>query len=341
VHRLRSLGIRQIRGDLMLDKSAFDAQAGAGGSLDGNELRPYNVSPDALLVNFKTVSFEFIPDPAARVARVIATPSLSGMKVPASVPLGAGPCGDWHEKLRGEFADPWAPAFAGRYPLECGLQTWHVSLLDHSQFTAAAFRSLWESSGGSWTGKVREGRTPADARPILTHESPPLSEVVREINKFSNNVMARQLFLALGNGGTDSGANPARSVRALTGWLQRENLAMPELVLENGCGLSRHERISAASLARLLQHAYQGARMPEFMASLPVAGLDGTMKHRSAASGSAYVKTGMLEGVRALAGYVRADTGHRYVVVAIINHANAEGAAGALDALLQWVQEHG
>jgi serine-type D-Ala-D-Ala carboxypeptidase/endopeptidase (penicillin-binding protein 4) len=341
VQRLRSIGIRQIRGDLVLDKSAFDAQAGAGGSLDGNELRPYNVAPDALLVNFKTVSFEFVPDPAARVARVIATPALAGMKVPATVPISAGACGDWHEKLRGDFSHPWVPSFAGRFPLECGPQTWHVSLLDHSQFTAAAFRSLWEAGGGSWTGKVREAPVPAEARLLVWQDSPPLAEVVRDINKFSNNVMSRQLFLTLGTGGTEPGANAARSIRALTNWLQREDLAMPELVLENGCGLSRHERISAASLSRLLRHAYAGARMPEFMASLPVAGLDGTMKHRMAASGSAYVKTGLLDGVRALAGYVLADSGHRYVVVAIVNHANADSATAALDALLQWVQERG
>jgi serine-type D-Ala-D-Ala carboxypeptidase/endopeptidase (penicillin-binding protein 4) len=186
---------------------------------------------------------------------------------------------------------------------------------------------------------VREAPVPAEARLLVWQDSPPLAEVVRDINKFSNNVMARQLFLTLGTGGTEPGANAARSIRALTNWLQREDLAMPELVLENGCGLSRHERISAASLSRLLRHAYAGARMPEFMASLPVAGLDGTMKHRMAASGSAYVKTGLLDGVRALAGYVLADSGHRYVVVAIVNHANADSATAALDALLQWVQE--
>jgi len=341
VHRLRGLGLRQIRGDLVLDKSAFDAPAGSGASLDGNELRPYNVTPDALLVNFKTVSFEFLPDPAARLARVIATPTLAGMQLAGTVPLATGACGDWHEKLRADFRDPWHPKFAGRFALDCGPQTWHVSLLDHSQYVGAAFRALWEGSGGSWTGHVREGRVPSEAQLLLSQDSPPLSDVVREINKFSNNVMARQLFLALGTGGREPGASVARSVQAVTAWLGREQLSMPELVLENGCGLSRHERISANSLARLLRHAYAGPRMPEFIASLPVAGLDGTMKNRAAASGNAYVKTGLLDGVRALAGYVLADSGHRYVVVAIVNHANAEGATGVLDTLLEWVRLNG
>jgi serine-type D-Ala-D-Ala carboxypeptidase/endopeptidase (penicillin-binding protein 4) len=341
VHRIRGLGLRQIHGDLVLDKSAFDPRAAEGGSLDGNDLRPYNVAPDALLVNFKTLSLEFVPDPAASVARIIATPTLAGVRLPTSVPLVNGPCGDWRERLKADFSDPQAPKFGGRYPTECPEQTWHVSLLDHTQFVAAAFRALWEASGGTWSGHAREGRTPPGAAELLVHESPPLSDVVRDINKFSNNVMARQVFLTLGAPDQDQGASPARSMQAVSAWLAHAGLAMPELVLENGCGLSRRERISADSLARLLRHAYAGPRMPEFAASLPVAGMDGTMKNRNAAAGSAYVKTGLLDGVRALAGYVLSGSGRRYVVVAIVNHPNAEQATAALDALLNWVQERG
>jgi serine-type D-Ala-D-Ala carboxypeptidase/endopeptidase (penicillin-binding protein 4) len=341
VHRLRGLGLHQLNGNLVLDKSAFEPGVETGSSLDGNDLRPYNVPPDALLVNFKTVTLEFVPDTASNLARIVATPTLAGVKLPASVPLSGGACGDWRERLKADFSDPWAPKFAGHYPRECAEQSWHVSLLDHTQFVGAAFRALWEGSGGSWNGHVRDGRTPPGAVELLTQESPPLAEIVRDINKFSNNVMARQVFLTLGAPEPGERASPERSVQAVTGWLSRAGLAMPELVLENGCGLSRHERISAESLARLLEHAYASPRMPEFVASLPVAGLDGTMKNRNAATGSAYVKTGLLEGVRAVAGYVLAASGHHYVVVAIVNHANADAATGALDALLSWVQEKG
>jgi D-alanyl-D-alanine carboxypeptidase/D-alanyl-D-alanine-endopeptidase (penicillin-binding protein 4) len=341
VHRLRGLGLRQIHGNLVLDKSAFEPDVASGASLDGNDLRPYNVAPDALLVNFKTLSLDFVPDPAASVARIIATPTLAGVRLPASVPLAHGPCGDWRERLKPDFSNPWAPRFTGPYSLECAEQTWHVSVLDHTHFVSAAFRALWEAAGGTWTGHVLEARVPPGARELLVHESPPLSEIVRDINKFSNNVMARQVFLTLGAPDPGRSASPERSAQAVSAWLAQTGLPMPELVLENGCGLSRRERISADSLARLLRHAYAGPRMPEFVASLPVAGLDGTMKKRNAASGSAYVKTGLLEGVRALAGYVLSASGHRYVVVAIVNHADADAATSALDALLNWVQEQG
>jgi D-alanyl-D-alanine carboxypeptidase/D-alanyl-D-alanine-endopeptidase (penicillin-binding protein 4) len=231
VHRLRGLGLRQLHGSLVLDKSAFESPPESEASLDHNALRPYNVAPDALLVNFKTLTLDFVPDPGASVARIIATPTLAGVKVPPSVPLVKGPCGDWHERLRADFSNPWDLRFAGHYSLECAEQSWHVSVLDHTQFVGAAFRALWEASGGSWTGHVHEGRTPAGAVELLAQDSPPLSEIVRDINKFSNNVMARQVFLTLGAPEPGQSASAARSVHAVTAWLSRTGLAMPELVL--------------------------------------------------------------------------------------------------------------
>jgi D-alanyl-D-alanine carboxypeptidase/D-alanyl-D-alanine-endopeptidase (penicillin-binding protein 4) len=168
-----------------------------------------------------------------------------------------------------------------------------------------------------------------------------LAEVIRDINKFSNNVMARQLFLTIGAEVSRQPGSAERATRAIRGWLASRGMDMPELVLDNGSGLSRIERISAASLARLLEHAYAGALMPEFVSSLPLVGVDGTMKQRNGASGSAHIKTGLLADVRAIAGYVLAASGRRYVVVGIINHPNARDAQPAHDALLQWVYQNG
>lgn len=116
---------------------------------------------------------------------------------------------------------------------------------------------------------------------------------------------------------------------------------MPELVIENGAGLSRVARVSAGSLARLLADAYASPVMPELMASLPMVGVDGTAAKRNGAAGAAHVKTGLLDDVRAIAGYVLAASGRRYVVVAIVNHERAGGSQAALDALLEWVHHAG
>jgi D-alanyl-D-alanine carboxypeptidase/D-alanyl-D-alanine-endopeptidase (penicillin-binding protein 4) len=191
---------------------------------------------------------------------------------------------------------------------------------------------------------VRDGPVPAEARPVGVLPSPTLAEVVRDINKFSNNVMARQLYLTLG---MEAGRRPASADdadAAIRSWLDARGLGVPELVLENGSGLSRRERISAEGLGRVLQAAWRSSVMPELMASLPVTATDGTMKKRlkqNGVAGHAHIKTGSLEGVRSIAGYVLDETGRRWIVVFFVNHAHAGGAQAAQDALLQWVYERG
>jgi len=162
---------------------------------------------------------------------------------------------------------------------------------------------------------------------------------VRDINKFSNNVMAQQLFLTLGL--QAQGAGTAQTARdAIGGWLRDTIGARAQgVVIENGSGLSRDTRISADALAALLQWAWTSPVMPEFIASLPILGQDGTLRTaRGAAAarlaGRAHLKTGSLQGVVAIAGYVLAPDRKRYVVVAIVNHPNAQAARPALDALL-------
>jgi D-alanyl-D-alanine carboxypeptidase/D-alanyl-D-alanine-endopeptidase (penicillin-binding protein 4) len=233
------------------------------------------------------------------------------------------------------------PQFRGAYPLSCGERVWHVNLLTPLQYAQSVFRAVWEASGGTWSGRARDGTVPADARRLAMHESRPLAEVIRDINKFSNNVMARQLFLTIGAAATGQPANTERARRALGDWLVSRGLDRREFVLENGAGLSRTERLTAAGLSRLLVAAYNSPLMPELMSSLPLVGVDGTMRKRSGAAGSAHIKTGLLADTRAIAGYVLAASGRRYAIVAFVNHPNAGASQGALDALLHWVYAEG
>lgn len=343
VQRLRALGVREIRGDLLLDRSAFESIAHDAGAFDGEILRPYNTGPDALLLNYKSVSFTFVPDAAGQQARVVALPPIAGMTAPAPVRAAEGACGDWRARLGGDFSDPLRPQFRGVFPLSCGERTWHVSLLAPTAYFDAAFRALWTGSGGSWRGKARDSALDKlpDARVLAQHESESLAEVIRHINKFSNNVMARQLFLTIGAEVSRQPATTARAQRAIGDWLLGRGLERQEFVLENGAGLSRIERLTPAGLARLLSGAYASPLMPEFMSSLPLSGVDGTMRKRSGAAGAAHVKTGLLSDARAVAGYVLAASGRRYVVVAIVNHPQAGATQGALDDLLNWVYVNG
>jgi serine-type D-Ala-D-Ala carboxypeptidase/endopeptidase (penicillin-binding protein 4) len=191
---------------------------------------------------------------------------------------------------------------------------------------------------------VRDGTVPAGARLLYAAESPPLSEVVRDINKFSNNVMARQVFLTLSAEKLALPANEQRSEDVIRAWLGGKGLSANELSLENGAGLSRSDRVSAATLGRLLIDAWHSPVMSELVASMPLVASDGTMRRRlrnAGIAGQAHVKTGSLAGVRALAGYVLARDGRRFAVVFFINHPNAAAGEAAQDALLRWVYDNG
>jgi len=341
LRNLRGRGLREIRGDVILDRSHFAPVRDV--PFDGEVYRPYNVLPDALLVNFKSLRFSFLPD--GDKVRLFVEPPLAGLEVLNSLKLADGPCPEgraFRDLVGAVFESKPKPraSFTGVYPLQCGEKDFNVALYAPEEYAAGMIRQLWAEMGGTWRGNAREGVVPAGARLIYTHESETLGETVRDINKFSNNVMARQLFLTLAAELVGTPALPESATRAIQQWLTLKNIRAPELVLENGSGLSRNERISAGNMAALLQAAWKSPVMPEFVSSLPVVAADGTMKKRmrgERVAGSAHIKTGLLNEARAIGGYVLDRNGRRHVVVMIINHPRAPDADAAMDALLAWV----
>ena len=345
VRALRARGLREIRGDLLLDRSYFEAIDADPSRFDAEPLRPYNVTPDALLVNFKAVRFTFSPSLERAIAQVIPEPKPLQMELSQSVRLVDGPCNDWRSRLKADIqstAINARVAFSGQYPASCGERTWNIALLGHTAYIHGAFRQLWEESGGTIRGTVRDGMTPSGARSLYALESSSLAEIVRDINKYSNNVMARQLFLTLSSEIQKTPGNNTRSAEVVKGWLAQKRIDAPELVLENGSGLSRQERISADNLARVLDAAFRSSVMPELMASLPLVASDGTMRRRlkyDSIAGQAHIKTGSLSDVRAIAGFVLDRLGRRQIVVFLINHPNAVAGQSAQDAMLRRVYD--
>jgi D-alanyl-D-alanine carboxypeptidase/D-alanyl-D-alanine-endopeptidase (penicillin-binding protein 4) len=210
---------------------------------------------------------------------------------------------------------------------------WPIAYAAPAQFAPRAIAGMWLQLGGQLSGQVRDGVVPANLAPSFQLESATLAETIRDINKFSNNVMAQQLFLTLSQQQRGVGSFDASREVMQRWWRERVGGDMP--TFDNGSGLSREERISAQALARLLQVAWASPHMSELMSSLPVTGLDGTMK-RSKAQASAHLKTGSLRDVAGVAGFVDAESGKRWVVVAILHHANAHAARAALDAMIDW-----
>jgi len=349
LRELHARGLHEIRGDLVLDRSFFELPPHDPAAFDNDPVRAYNVGPDALLLNFNTLRLRYLPDGGDM--KIISEPPLDGVildnrLVPQSAPAASGnDCDNWDD---GVLVQPHGDSVVlqGGYPGECGEREQHLSVMPHTRYVEAVFRALWQELGGSLKGRQREGVAGANAQLFSTHHSEPLSAVIRDINKFSNNVMARQLFLTLGAAApagesAATSTNIERSSQIMRGWLQKQRLDFPELVLENGAGLSRSERISAAHLAQLLQHAGAHPLSAEFEASLPILGVDGSVKKRlreSRAASHAHLKTGTLEGVKTIAGYVRSQDGREWVVVFLINHPNAKYGQAAQDALIEWVQ---
>ncbi len=344
---LRAQGLAAIDGDLILDRSFFAPVAHDASAFDGEPLKPYNVGPDALLVNFKAVKFKFAPSATGDATEVAAVPALANVAVGAPPRLTYGDCNDWRGLVGAAFIDRGTRAeahFAGRYPAACGEREWWVSLLDHPNYVHAMFAAYFTEIGGHFAGGWRNGKVPNDVPPFVTLESPPLYDVVRDVNKLSNNVMARQLFLTLATANAPPPATVARATDNILRWLAKRRLWMPELVLDNGSGLSRAERVSAGSLVRLLVAADASAVREEFASSLAVAAMDGTVERRfqnGSVAGQALLKTGTLDGVRAVTGYVIDADGRRWALAAIVNHANAGRTQGALDFLVQWVYRNG
>jgi D-alanyl-D-alanine carboxypeptidase/D-alanyl-D-alanine-endopeptidase (penicillin-binding protein 4) len=334
LRRVQGLGIRSIAGDIVLDRSAFETVAQDPGAFDGEPLRPYNAAPDALLLNFKSLVLTFAP--VGGQAQIQVEPPMAGLTIPVSVPLAAGDCGDWRGALKGDFSDPSRIRFGGAYPADCGEKVWPLAYADPRSYTARAIAGMWQQVGGSLGGQVREGRVPTGLAPAFELSSPALAEVIRDINKYSNNVMAQQLFLTLSL--QQKGVGTLEGSREVLRQWWRERLGGADApAFGNGSGLSREERITAQQLGRLLQLAWSSPLMPELMASLPVAGVDGTLRRaRGKGAGLAHLKSGSLRDVAGVAGYVHAASGKRYVLVAIANHPQANAARPAIDALIAW-----
>ncbi|MDR5756110.1 D-alanyl-D-alanine carboxypeptidase/D-alanyl-D-alanine-endopeptidase [Caballeronia sp. LZ035] len=345
VEQIRKSGITGIDGALVLDKRYFDVSTRDLPAFDNEDSAPYNVGPDPLLYAFKSLSFTLTPGTDGQVA-IDVLPQLAQLQIDNELRVTRGACvGSLQAaspsvaQVQGGFVQA---SFVGDYPLRCGPRTVNVAALDHSTFFAGGFLALWKQAGGTFQGTTREGPTPSNARLVGTHRSPVLSDVVRDINKFSNNVMARNLFLTIGATQLKPPATTAKSSQAIQAFLRRSALPMNGLVLDNGSGLSRDEHISAISLADLLLAANASPVAQVYIESLPIAGVDGTMRNRltnAGALGNAHIKTGTLRDVRAIAGYVGAENGESYVVVSFINDPRAEAARAAHDALLEWVYE--
>jgi len=351
LRKLRLLGLQKIQGNLVIDNSYFTQTEDDPSAFDGEGLRVYNVLPDAALINFQALRLYFLPDLGAKQIRVVADPMPANLVIDNRLRAVPGPCGGFRNGVRLELEGSARDTLvvSGNYGIECDRYSLSRSVLTGPTFAYGLVRTIWESLDGELTGslQLKPGvlkEWPEDAQPFLETTSPPLADVITYINKFSNNVMARHLFLTLAAERHEVPASVGLARASARELLVTRGFDFPNLYIDNGSGLSRDTRISAATLAAILRQAASGPWSAEYVSSLSLAGLDGTLQKRfkeEAATGRMHMKTGRLNDVFATAGYVHAQSGRDYVVVILQNYRDADRGPGeeAQSALLRWVHE--
>ncbi len=355
---LRNQGIKRIAGKLVIDRQLFNPTRTDVGipPFDESPEAYYNVIPDAAMVNKNMLQLDMRSDGGK--LQLAMEPALEKVTVASNMTLVDADCAKWEDGWKlpdvvRERGGKLKVVLNGTFPKNCA-RTNSINTVDRQDYLDRLFRRKWREVGGAITGETIEGPTPPESRLLAAHVSRTLPEVVRDINKPSDNALARTVFLSLGSLEPDPvlGSRPIAGVAtettliradlAVRNWMRSHEIDDTGLVTENGSGLSRLERISAQQMAGLLHAGLRSNWAPEFQASLPIVAVDGTMRKRlkdSPAAARARLKTGTLRNVVALAGYVPDASGQLCVVAAMINSDNVKDGKGraVLDALIDWV----
>lgn len=367
---LRAKGLKEISGNIVLDRFAFQLEDAdhAHTPVPGAD-RPHHARPDAFTLNEGVLKVAVGPGGGNRAA-VRLEPPMAGVTLVNNVGMKGSGCWAGASMGNGHARDAAAPikvTVNGAWSKLCAEKLHPVALMPHVDLTTRAVGALWAQAGGVLKGQVVDKPRPAVAQdqigkpalgpavmqrdaqgesliPFAVHLSERLPQVMRVINKSSDNMAARNLLLTLSQGFPFKAATLPAAQARMRQWLGRQGLAPGDVEVENGSGLSRAERGKPRAMVALLSNAWRSRTADAFVESLPIAGVDGTLAHRmmqGAATGHAFLKTGTLRDTRALAGYVRAKSGKVYAVAAMVNHPQATLGLPALDALIEWVARNG
>lgn len=321
---VRAQGIERIAGDIVLDDGIFESTTFDRAAFDDRPYHLYNGRASGLLVNFWSVRFT-IRAHADRV-HIDAFPDSDRLTVVNNIKHSNAGCTGARRRVSygvSHGSGNVVVTFNGTLSSRCRPVVMTRAVIPDTRYAQYVLPGVWRDAGGTLAGSVRRGTVPEDAVQIVAHPSRSLGEVVRATNKFSNNMMARHLLLTLGTVRKERGIGLDDGIQVLHDWILSKGLDMPELHIDNGSGLSRDARISAQGLANLLRVGFFSRYAPEFLAAFPIAGEDRALRRRDFGDDGnprVRIKTGLLNHVRTMAGYVTSRSGDNYIVVLLVNH---------------------
>ncbi len=341
IRGLREKGLKEIQGNVIIDNSYFDDFHFDPAAFDNKPFRTYNAAPSALMFNFQSTRFLFTPDEETKTVNVVPYPAIPNFKFNNKIRYSTKKCRRSHYRPKFSFDDDGTLTIKGKYALKCGQKFILRSFSTPEEHAFNGFRDFWRELGGTLQGTMKIGKVEPTDKRLHVSSSLTLGEQIRLINKWSNNVMTRQVLLTLGAKIYGAPATLQKGRDAIINLLTDNGIDTQGIIIDNGSGLSRSTRISARQMAQLLETAYRDPYMPEFMASLSLPGLDGTLVRRFRKSdlrGRSHLKTGTLNNVTAIAGYMLNRKGKRLVIVIQHNGTKSGGGRGVKiqNALLRW-----
>jgi len=327
---LAHLGIRRI-GDLVVDESFFDGErSGPGFDQEAGD-KSYLAPTGAASLNWNSIAVHVAPgDRRGQRGRVEVEPASDFVEIDNRTTTIAG-------NGRGRVVVSSIPkggrqriVVEGRIPAGSRPQVVWRKIDEPALYLGHTLRRLLDLRGVKTTGRVRVGDVPEGARLVHVAESESLAEVVRRLNKTSNNFVAEQILKTLGAKVKGAPGSWAKGIAAAEEFLADVGVQRGAYVMKNGSGLNDTNRFSARQLVTLLRAMW--ARFPlqaEYVASLPVAGRDGTIRFRmegSEAEGRLRAKTGTLEHVTSLSGYVQTAGGRTLAFAVLVNDYSGRAA---------------
>ncbi|MFH1262082.1 MAG: D-alanyl-D-alanine carboxypeptidase/D-alanyl-D-alanine-endopeptidase [Pseudomonadota bacterium] len=318
VEEARRKGVQKIAGDLIADDSYFPATRDHGIEFEGDGERAFTAPIGALSTNFNSLTIHAEPTEIGQPPRLFLDPELPLFRLRNRARTAPNAVkGDLSASID-RSGDSFVVTVGGKVSARTERMTIYRAVPDPAIYAAALFAEHFRRAGGTIAGKIRGGVCPATAAPLFEFSSKPLSHVVFDLNKFSNNFIAEMILRSIGDK-----PEPESGLRTMRDWLPAHGIPAPGVVVENGSGLSRKTRISARMIVEILRAASTDLKVaPEFLSSFGIAGIDGTLHRRfvgTPAESRLRAKSGSLSGVISLAGVLQIPDGIEVAFCTLFN----------------------